>query len=667
MKTITRNLKCAITLIALMMSMGALCQEADAFLDFTTNSWGIQTGKGTGTKTFSSGDYTITLFAPSSGDFHYNGDGFLIMGKEGAYLTLPAFNFNVEKIEIVGRNGASGLVRQNIFVGNEAVSTETSGATGTNVYEIADGYQTAGTTYTLKVLSSHNTQITAIRVYRKNHHLESISVSGNYPTEFYVNEAFRHDGAVVTASYDDAIEDVTEKAVFSAPDMTTVGQKIITVSYTRAGVTKETSYTIDVLPRPVCTISFSGDHEDIEAELGETVILPTLPNVGDYIFVGWSETDYTTEVSSATFITPSESYLVAKDVLFYPVYSITQGNAENETASLPISDYATAHSWTNMTPYSKVVINDYITAVALTGSNTGKYYSSNNSWRFYESDNGTLTLSITQGTLVSATFTFTANNNGVMTYNNNSYASDKSIPLNGANATFGVAHSKGNNKGSVQITKIEVVYSQLTVAYISHPRSCDVTVTAGGQGADGQFYATYTTNSKLDFGAVDGLEAFIVTAAPYEGCLSVFLVERVPANTPVLVCGAEAKTYQVPVCGSADDVSTNLLKVATAETKGDGETIFVLAKERLGLGFYRVSSGVSLNVGKAYLRIEKPTDGQPVKSFMSIGGGDANAINTIDLASEQSNGLIFNLNGQRVSSPVQSGLYIMNGRKLVVK
>ncbi len=195
----------------------------------------------------------------------------------------------------------------------------------------------------------------------------------------------------------------------------------------------------------------------------------------------------------------------------------------------------------------------------------------------------------------------------------------------------------------------------------------NVVVTQGGQGSDGKYYATYTSKYNLDFSSVDGLEAFIVIAAPYEGEIAVSSVDRVPANTPVLVCSSEAKEYQVRVCGTTDDVSENQLQVATADTKGDGETIFVLAKERLGLGFYRVKAGIPLNVGKAYLQIVKPTNGQPVKSFISIGGDYANAIEAMEMTSEQNKSTIYNLNGQRVIVPVKGGLYMMNGKKLMVK
>ena len=92
-------------------------------------------------------------------------EGYFFMGKAGAYLNFPTYSDSVSKIVVTGRSGASGSVVQNIYVGDTPVSTATTGATGANTYNIASDYQAAGTTYTLKVTSNHNTQITKIEVF----------------------------------------------------------------------------------------------------------------------------------------------------------------------------------------------------------------------------------------------------------------------------------------------------------------------------------------------------------------------------------------------------------------------------------------------------------------------------------------------------------------------
>jgi hypothetical protein len=119
-------------------------------------------------KSFTYNGITVKV-AGSEGQGYYwhDKDHYLLFGKEGAYVMLPAFNFDVASIEVEGNSSASGNTKQNIFVGETAVSTETTGAQGTNTYAIAEAYQAAGTIYTIKVTSNHNDQIRTIKIYKK--------------------------------------------------------------------------------------------------------------------------------------------------------------------------------------------------------------------------------------------------------------------------------------------------------------------------------------------------------------------------------------------------------------------------------------------------------------------------------------------------------------------
>ena len=153
-------------LFLLAMTLGgvsALAQEVT--LDFTKNTWGLPTDYTKTAATYSNGTYKISFGASSNG--HKFAGSYLIFGKSGATLSLPAFDFAVEKIVVTGNANASASVEQNIFVGDKAVSTETTGAKGTNTYEIAEAYQAAGNIYTLKVLNNKNTQVTKIEIYKK--------------------------------------------------------------------------------------------------------------------------------------------------------------------------------------------------------------------------------------------------------------------------------------------------------------------------------------------------------------------------------------------------------------------------------------------------------------------------------------------------------------------
>ena len=152
--------------------------------DFTNNNWGLPTTnykKEESSYTNGAG-YTIT-FGKSNGGHKIMGtdpNRNLIFGKEGATLSLPAFPFAVSKIKVFGRTNASSKVTQNIFVGEEAVSTETTNATTDHIYEIKEAFQAAGNIYTLKVTNDNNTQITKIVVYAKD---ETVAGAINIATE----------------------------------------------------------------------------------------------------------------------------------------------------------------------------------------------------------------------------------------------------------------------------------------------------------------------------------------------------------------------------------------------------------------------------------------------------------------------------------------------------
>ena len=148
-----------------LLTLSAVAQTT-VTLDFTSNdAWNLPTTNTVAEGTYSNGTYSITLAGTEGAGYRFvEKDKYLILGKEGAYLTLPTFDYPVSKIEIVGRSNASGKVTQNIFVGEDAVSTETTGATGTNTYEIAEANQAAGTVFTLRVTNANNTQITKINI-----------------------------------------------------------------------------------------------------------------------------------------------------------------------------------------------------------------------------------------------------------------------------------------------------------------------------------------------------------------------------------------------------------------------------------------------------------------------------------------------------------------------
>lgn len=144
---------------------GGYAQEK-VILDFSKADWGFPTTTNNNKTSYTCNDgYTIT-FGANSGHLK-QGNG-ILMGKEGATLSLPAFNFDVEKIIIKKNTGStSGKVTFNIFVDNTAVSTQAKGCKEDQTFIIKDEFQKAGNIYTIKVTNANNLQTSAIEIYKK--------------------------------------------------------------------------------------------------------------------------------------------------------------------------------------------------------------------------------------------------------------------------------------------------------------------------------------------------------------------------------------------------------------------------------------------------------------------------------------------------------------------
>lgn len=86
--------------------------------------------------------------------------------------------------------------------------------------------------------------------------LTSISLSGEYPVEFYTNQPFSHGDMVVTAHYSDAEdEDVTSLAKWENYNMSEAGEQSVLVSYTLGDVTAVFNYAICVIT-PIYQLPF---------------------------------------------------------------------------------------------------------------------------------------------------------------------------------------------------------------------------------------------------------------------------------------------------------------------------------------------------------------------------------------------------------------------------
>ena len=214
--------------------------------DLSNGEWTIDNGSVT------NGEVTFT--GAGADNFKFN-TGYFMMGKKDAYITLPAFDFDVEVIEVVGRSGASANTLMNVFVGEIAVSTETKGCVNTNIYQIAKDYQAAGTVYTLKVTSAHNAQITAINIYKKGEAPVTVT-----PPTITPNGGEVESGSKVQIAFDGALlyytTDGSEPSMSNA-NAVEVSTSPATITITEGVTIKAIAYDDEDNPSDVVSATFT--------------------------------------------------------------------------------------------------------------------------------------------------------------------------------------------------------------------------------------------------------------------------------------------------------------------------------------------------------------------------------------------------------------------------
>ena len=201
------------------------------------------------------------------------------------------------------------------------------------------------------------------------------------------------------------------------------------------------------------------------------------------------------------------------------------------------------------------------------------------------------------------------------------------------------------------------------------PANVSVTVTDAGM-------ATYVNSDyDLDFSSTD-IEAYKVKVSK-KGVATLTKVNNVPAGTPVLLVKEGGETENIPTTTGAAAVSDNDLVAGTgAAVATDGGTVgevaytnMILNKVDGNVGFY-FANGKTVATNRAYLHIASSfapdaESGGEARRMVMVFDGEATSISTVLGEGTKANGY-YNLNGQRVTAP-QKGLYIVNGKKVVVK
>ncbi len=589
----------------------------------------LTSGKASGGKIKTGTDDEINLYAPASNiDALKDAEGTF-----NGYISLynGGLRFNIyEQSQISLTKNAP--TAQTLTFESDAVELDEE----TSAYSAFTGQAVSGAqgTVTYSVDSDEDGVVTSI-----NGSNGAVVLSGNYGT-------------------------ATIKATAAAANVTEAG---VTTPYTET----EKTYTVTVYPRYTVTFSANGVETALrQATHGATIDVPEDPSdISGFKFMGWKtstvsltdEAPTMADLSSGT-VTPENNTTTYYAVYAYP--TVTPGVEYTSTftikqASAPSSPYVnngSSWTWSGLTfeNTASACINSSTGAITFTMPASGKAKSlditkTSNAWAG-----------------AAAVVLKDASNNTVNTFTGSSLEFNFTEGTYDESASYTLTNSTGKNAWVDHIT------FKYTADGITYKKYCTtisiipVTVSSAG-------YATFASELPLDFTDAS-IKAYIAEANGTTG-VTFTQVEKVPANTGILLYKADGTTENIPVLdGDADDVTGNVFKVGTgaALPSVDGtKHNYILNNHSIyGLGFFK-AAGKKVATNRAYIQIDESAG---VKEFIALPNfGDETSITETSESIHNSEcimlneaGAVFDLSGRRVNK-AQKGLYILNGRKVLVK
>lgn len=655
---------------------GNYCIAQEVTLDFTQNGWNLPDAPTSTNKSFTYNNITIST---KGGYFNTNTGCLMMKGKSAtSTLTLPPFDFAVEKIEVVGNNvgTVSTKTKENIYVDNTAVSTEKTGSKGTNSFDINKQYQAAGTIYTLQV-SAANAQITYIKIYKRAVDLTATTLTlSAIPTEpIAINGTFSStptlkageqtlSGKTITwASDNDKVATVDENGTVTG---VAAGKANITATFAGDNEYKTSTAKYEIKVKGAPALSFPQASYTIE--MGDAFTAPKLGGLPEGVTPAYtSSKEEVATVDAAT----GEVKIVGVGTTTITVTSPNIDIYEEATASYELMVKLAT---------SKEVTIDFSTLSYVSNTTVDKLIN-------WQNKGITLTLDKSDGTKNPQWY---KDDNSLRVYKNNTFTITSDSRLKKIQFFYGTAKATADNPkytfGTYNLEKKELDLStentnEVTLKFsgggVHYKKiivTTDVSVGTITIATPEGFGTYYNSNSYI---LPEGLTAFGYTKANTDGTLvktdEFTGGDVVPANAALVVKGNTGE-YE---CYATNQAATktlegNLLKgVAKATTieKTEGIKRYVLTKVNGVLGFYQTNSGnIKVPANRAYLEL-KEAQAQAV-SFFQL-DGETTGIENATATTKEAPKAIYTLSGVRLKATTTKGLpagaYVVNGKVVIVK
>ena len=605
-------------------------------------------------------DYTVTTSGVTTAEIEKN-----VVSIADVTVDNSCTYVTFENVTIVGGNVVSGEYKLAYY----------------DTFKYIDGSKLPTTPCTVTgVLSVYNgLQILPLEIAAGPAQLPTLSIEGaenaNEAVEVFLNSPLvitPVEGSTVTyiMGTNEAVEiDSETETLFDCEGVVA----LTVVAEQKFYTSSEKTYYYNVVESTVpCTVSFSVNGKVVGAEtvnLGS--LLETAPEVSapeGLEFLGWTEDEEAMDVVEFP-------YLVNENVTLYAVYSVIAAsgtswnlvedvdaiNAGDEIVIVGVSNTKNQAlgAMSNTSTKYHTVVNVELTAdkKVLTNIGDAKVLTVGKSNEYYTFSYGVNYLYWSSGNSLATSTTISDNTSwaiaiekGVATITNKKDAT-RMLQYNATNTRFACYLASSNQQNLRIYKKTAVVVT--TIKYHT------LSVTAAG-------YATLY----LDFAAAipAEVEAYTVTEVN-NGYVTLTPVTGVlPANTGIIVKADEDDYNFVASTGAAADVTGNLLSGTTKDTVIESAAYVLGIKDGI-VGLYTATTngyaeGTFLNnANKAYL---PKSAGMNAASYSFRFGEGITGINELKGENAEVKA-IYDLTGRRVEAITAPGIYIVGGKKVLVK
>lgn len=162
----------------------------------------------------------------------------------------------------------------------------------------------------------------------------------------------------------------------------------------------------------------------------------------------------------------------------------------------------------------------------------------------------------------------------------------------------------------------------------------------------------------------DGVTAYYAAEAEEAGELILKPVDgaAIPGKQGVVLIGNASSATMLPAIKTVATISGNVFAHSATGPVTMGANAYILANGGQGIGIYKATAGSTLKQGKAYLNFT----GSSANSFvLNFSGVTTDIEGAPTVAPSQQ--VIYDLSGRRVNAVTKGGIYIVNGKKMIIK